>query len=249
MWIPDPRFEEPNLLIKKTKPIGAMVVDWSNPITKDLKICLAPQSSTFSNLAGNEVHQSNQQIRTLPTGERAYSYNLYDFASPQYDPFITDVVTESGGHTCLAAIYARFGAKMVVVSSRVTQNKGFAFASNQFTGDDDNRGLRFFLTYGGVASYASSSFVQVSGVRHAAVVGFSGTINSDYDYIINGEYDSNISVGTMKLCGDPVSCFGEPVFSEGSAQSFVWLYYWNRRLSRQELKSVSDHPYQFLIPA
>ena len=36
MWVPDPRWEEPNLLIPGKKPVGPVQVDWSHPLAEGL---------------------------------------------------------------------------------------------------------------------------------------------------------------------------------------------------------------------
>lgn len=67
--IPDPRWEEPNLLIPGRKPVGPVTIDWSHPLAQGLTVCILFQSPEPRNLVDGAALTKSGGAYFTPDGQ------------------------------------------------------------------------------------------------------------------------------------------------------------------------------------
>ena len=243
-----PKLVHPDFAVPNRKPVGAVEIDWSNPLTKGLKICYVPASGLPINLAAIKPMASDSP---LPLGiNRNKQCLVYSTdGSRVYNPVKTDVYLNHGDHTFLcewrsdvvSASYSPF-----VFSNTHSSNTGIVFNIYGFNGISPNQMGSLKIIYSGVAAYPESADFEVN--KDWLSIGFSGTANSDYDYVLDGQFIGNTTVGTLTASPTPIWLYGYGRSSIGMVGAAGYSYYWERRLTEVECKAIADNPYQILKP-
>lgn len=246
--IPDPRWEEPNLLIPGRKPTGPVVIDWSHPMTAGLISMPTAVYGGFSDLT-NKVSWTTlipqnysvwygQQVYSGDNGEPFRSTDSRLITLLQGDQFTIFVNCVYGPtSTTNPAIMGWSGADDLVFypNDSVYSNKQRVFWRNSPIGVSPLVGG----VDGPVGSVVSMvlTFENLSGTAYQK-----GYVNGS---LITSGSAANAARGSVTHVE-----FGRWE-TQGAADAgrISGAAMWDRCLSPAEVGSLSRNPYQFLIPA
>lgn len=247
-----PKWAQVGFAELKIKPIGPMEIDWSNPLTRGLKIAHVPQTYSHYDLASKSKFEvTNNTPKTRPDqGKLAYVLNTT--ATQVLSPFSTNVKEPAvgEGHTLLTTFRAdnTTGDRNWLLSNRVTDGgSGFAFYTFTLAGTIPDQTVRLYMVYGGVAEYQFNTTIRIND--DFVPLAIAGTLNGDYDSYINGEQADNVSVGTLNANTDSIALYADPFNNDGLTGAVEYTYYFDRRLSHEEIREITRDPYQLLKPA
>jgi hypothetical protein len=248
--LPDSRFEMPELYIPGRKPVGDVMIDWENPLTKGIVQCVlfAQQGTAIADLikglyswnllqAGTKGADSGfeaGQWRTYNSGAASSSdigviyqdFTAWDYATTDLWSALSvgDRPHLAGGN----------------VGSALDENRGFVINPTQ---------VRFRRVTGSVDISSSFSDSKAVGL---AKQGTNGTLVSadgiTRDTIATGSTDfANSACDNVGIGSGWTENIADWSFQVERSVSMVVR--WNRALSQSELDSITADPYQFLIPA
>jgi len=256
---------EPNLWVPDKKPVGPVKVDWDNPITAGLVVCVLPRSSdrylTYTNYAdpGNPatvggtaptidpigVGNGGEYVLCHPQGGINGVDSLYckqKEAVANTDDMtgieIKRLLTTSPGNT--SGIWRGVGGDSFRIASTSTTNLRVSYIDNvptQYNAD---------LT---INTLTSTNKIHFWGGRKKG--------NAVHAYALDDSVFKKstgiIFLGTSTFRDDgavnQISFVGD---TNTAWTLHGWIYasfVWKRALSDSEIESVFRDPYQFLIPA
>ena len=250
--IPDPHYEE--LLPPGKKPIGNVVIDWSNPITKGLVVCLIAKigHGSYFDLIKNRawtpvgVSGTPEIIGSVlgeagvfdSTLEGHLSVVRYPQSTPDLSTFvigrIEDITTLktlfNGDNPTDSARLFQFR-----VSSANLQFIRFTASVDVLTG---TKTLSTGKTYafGGTHKAGTGGFIYVDGIEDNT-----DTLSGDMDNVT-----PQLTVGIYTSYANTISTI---TFSAPFNGLIPFCCLWEAPLSPAQHKSLADNPYQFLIPA
>ena len=237
--IPDPRWEEPNLLIPGVKPTGPVVIDWGHPLARGLVSCVLPDASHQSDLvSGATITQSTNSAYTHNTVERTAGsggdITYKAITSVQSDAYSSFSIYRPDTLILRACIWA-WGDRALAA--------GYGDPSQVFA-----------YTRAAGANYlweTTAGFFVAGEIIH---VGFS---YDDGDNTKGGFYKNGSLDGEHKRSGSYTLSPSDEIIVLSTGQEVVdadgGLYLnciWHDRiLTAKEHESLSRDPYQFLLPA
>ena len=240
--IPDPRWEEPNLLIPGKKPIGPVVVDWSHPITRALSVCLVPMGGICSNLAD----ASQQSVVT----EGTQSGPKIVFNGSQYAVVPVDHIAAGTDRTLMFfSDFQEAGADAWAGVFTMPNNSG---AGNWFGCFQRTSSSSALTVYADNQTFNVGTFSDYpAGTVKTAI--YTDSTRRVSTYADTDTIADNVAKGTggrNAISPDPTLHLNA---SRGGGargvQDFYAAFVWARALRDAERFSMTRNPYQFLIPA
>lgn len=243
--IPDPRWEEPNLLIPGRKPVGPVTIDWSHPLANGLTVCILFQSPEPRNLVDGAALTKSGGAYFTPDGQ--YFDEVDDY-------YTLPNVTMTSGNT-------------ILTHTNFTDNAGSFF--QVFFSFGAALGSNTLNMYLGETSQATvpDQLVVATGAATSEFNFWSSLNNKPLAHVFNssGSPRSRLWVG-----GDEISQISDSSTWPSSPQTrtlyigaredlnadrffggtLKYLYIYGAKvLSPAEIVSLNRNPYQFLIPA
>jgi hypothetical protein len=246
MWIPDPRWEEPNLLIPGKKPAAPTVIDWDNPITRGLlDVFVAPTRDGLASVGDARLGVGAGGVGYVNS---AGSYFLSDkprIAMGQ-DEFTIAAFFQGTGRGSIngaRAIYSERNEGREIVKITTDEDGGSA----------NGYGFIFRNRFNNLI-YLRSQTVGVDTDFHS-VFGLRGQIDGAlrHELYVDGKYEAGTATAFGNaFLSNPGAAIGNDLFA--SSTSFIpspiyMVGVWSRPLFAEEIKSLHRSPYQFLIPA
>lgn len=240
--IPDPRWEEPNLLLPGVKPTGPVVIDWDHPLAKGLTRCILPALMGDIDLVTEKI--------PIRSGTYSYDANKLNFDSSGDGVFeygATANVAGTGIRTILTIAATNHATAEFVAIGCFNSSSGGEFFILSL---DQNGGFRYFVREGGNAADLKTGSAGVTeGVKYT-ILGVSRS-STDHELFIDGlsvETSSNSSIP------DDLDKTSLGAWQDSSPTytglGSVWAgLIWTRALTDTEIQSISRDPYSFLIPA
>lgn len=250
MIVPDSRWEIPALLTPGQKPVGNVIIDWSNPLTQKLseyflfdgtiknlvngRIYTRPQNWVYEvNQRGQRVNNPTENLSYLVTNDTltGYDFGTYPDGRTVYFQGAPGTIT-AGPQGLFAEGGLGDGYCVIYRTTPDTLNYYYASASgadvtNQASGTTFAPGelIKLFFTY--------------------------SAKNNNIQAMIDGVVD--YTSGTVGAMGAHLAtpCVGYAnSFNNGRWYGYFELFAkWDRELSDAEKVSFNANPYQFLIPA
>lgn len=256
-YIPDPRFEMPELLVPKRKPTGPMEIDWSHPLTKNLifnTIITEPlPRDLVTGIAPTVQNTGTQPEPTFATGLHGFELQGTRDATNndtiQYDFSSNPIGTSGVGKTI--AVFAKINdiATDYLDVFEITYNSGadiITWLLHRLQSSND-AGL--------YDSQAGTAIIQgpvTYGSYHVWTVrGTSGLANWDLyrDGVnitgsVTGNTLAKITVAIEKIT--LMNSYSYP--NESFNGSLVACWVWDDYKSDEFIRQHALNPYQFLIP-
>ena len=250
--IPDPRFEEPELFDPNRKPVGNVVIDWDNSITRGLYSCLLFGSDSTS---VDLVNRSLKLNNTSGWGTTIY-YNTSENGIGIYCPTATSNHNTAITMPTVNTIPQSAWSVQSVFRPIAGNLNGYLFNLGG-TGSDRIQWRQLSINRFALTMWNSGAATNVI-FNSSYYPGYNSnviTTPNDGNYKYYG-LDAETSVFSAAATRDndlSNNKFDPCTALSGSASSIDgWLYavhIWHRELSASEARSMRDNPYQFLIPA
>jgi hypothetical protein len=248
--IPDPRWENPAMLIPDRKPVGPVQIDWSNPLTNGL---VALPMATGRGLL-DPVGRANW-VANRPQNIQAFKSDF--IASPDTDhaydtatPVVRDL-PEQPEFTVVCIAYSQGppGTPNPAVAGW-SGSDDMIFYVNSSSNNTNTARIFWRNCPGGPQILdAGNGFVGLGvrvsfGVRFKTSSGTAYTDGFEQGIIENSQSATDSGRGTFSRFE-----FGRWLTQRADRGGLSIVSMWERALSDAEIQSVSADPYQFLIPA
>lgn len=244
IWLPDPRLQEPRLLIPGLKPLGPVVIDWSNPITDGLKFFMIDWQPPYRDLVSGQVPTT---IGGTPEAaiESADGNPCIEFAAEE-DLYYSNVRHDIGLGECTLFNIHRKSSSVLNYQIVLALGSSSAYlglyalwtSSNQIYGTDTTvsggRNWSDFSSSENLNAFGVS-FAGSGGAMDAYLNGIKSTVNN------SGMTWSDGDRGVYVNEGQP---FDRPMIGKNFCSAI-----WNRQLSEAEHVKMAHDPYHFLVPA
>lgn len=251
--IPDPRWEEPSLLIPGRTPIGPVEIDWDHPLIAKYGGRASPTKGGLAvfNLSGLELVSKTYPITGLLSKEVSYPPAV-----------ITNSTNAIWGTAHPFASSSSFSFVVELVG-KLTATDDALFNCGSFTTTTNNAG--FYLRQmadetAQLTVYNNNSTSNVVTVgdnmwgrnKRWWVYGYNDVPNNVlylqvFDPLFGFRGEASTTSKTMRLTGTWLNRMGNS--TSGQAVSFAICFSGARILSQGDAMSLLRNPYQFLIPA
>lgn len=264
MWIPDPRFENPGLLVPNRAPIGDVVIDQSNPFGRGLIRCWIPRMGVYLrdnagpgyiyDLTGSGIVLRNQE--TIPSRDielkiEGEAPTIWPKSGGSFEGQVQGASINNA--IDLTADIVNFSADDAwTVITRMTQ-----------TEYDVSNTYRYIIggSNGDFAWNRSGVFVRVKGTNESKDLPSLGVV-SNQRFITHGVSLTGGGAGNSILRGyqhenqafEEAASGMDSTFSTqfrtanySKGQQFCMV--WNRAFTETEFQAFCANPYQVLIPA
>lgn len=250
IYLPDARFEMPELLIPGRKPVGNVVVDWEHPLARGLVNFMPLQGYGLEILHGAHDGSliSNRSNRMVPIGtdytfkggKLSMNQSGVDTKLESENDIGATIDISAQDHTfCVSAFnisWTSQGSSLNCLMALSSVSKG-----SVIIGYDS--ALAPWILSGGTSLQATGESIE--GVTVFSVKDGVGTL-----YLNGVPYGTTVSVGGQDpTVGGKVYIAGYDGTSRDAKADFDWCSIYQRALSAEEIKSLYRNPYQFLIPA
>lgn len=247
--IPDPRWEEPNLLIPGRKPVGPVTIDWSHPLANGLTVCILFQSPEPRNLVDGAALTKSGGAYFTPDGQ--YFDEVDDY-------YTLSNVKISGTHTLIthpnfADNTGSFFQYLFSWGTVATPDTINIYLAESSYGPEPHE---FYYNTGASSANIDNYWPTMSnlplGVTHLAGRFPASTkmwVDGVEKTLLNGgnPWSSPTATATRTLYIGGRNDLNVDRFFGGTLR---YLYiYGARLLSPVEVVSLQRDPYQFLIPA
>ena len=252
------QLREPNLWVPGKKPVGAVKIDWGNPITEGLQRCYL-----FTN-------KDEIALRDLVTGLSAKhqgtgtAWGIYDGINATYfDGGSSSKYIEtgfppldcSGGFTVMYMADALTGESVnsyFIGSHGTTTSADRLVVTHLFNGDT------LYWDYGNALASGGRILYDFTGPgtymdKWSSIALVSEGKGGSYKAIsIDGEIvasDVTVSDGPDGTMNDMYIGASSTNVNNETIGRYSYLYLWSNVKSQEEIRSIHRDPYQFLIPA
>ncbi len=233
-FIPDPRFEDANLLVPGRKPIAPVELDRSNPLTRNMVGCYLMNKDHIFNIA-------NGKVTAMASDDGVLDVNRTKFQALDgtfIDLYSDDLFPQG---TCMVSFFHETGSSPW---------------SLFFEAGQDGVGLR-------LGAYANNNRVlmEVNNLNwnsdaHGDFRGQDRILFGSWDTdnnsrVINSEfYDaSNGGAITAPSTNYQIKLGARVTYDDLPVDYMNYIFFWNRLLSPPEKMALKKSPYQFLVPA
>jgi hypothetical protein len=251
MIIPDARWEMPELLMPGKKPVGPVKIDWSHPLTRELRFCdIAGAGDLVSGSAPSvdnttKKGSSDGLVLVCSTSQINRQYDFDPLKTSSGDGLGNFTMVVRGNPFATTTSSHAFVQKADDNGSPFNQ-VGLYFNTNASFGGT-NASFAFIAYDGGTSAVASagqidSEFHTFAGHRvgTAMFIYRDGVALATASPAVRDIYDGNrrIAIGSNGSSGAN-AYLGDITFAMA----------WDRALTDIEHASLAADPYQFLIPA
>tara|TARA_S200002703_G_scaffold1263_1_gene2212 strand:+ start:12001 stop:13455 length:1455 start_codon:yes stop_codon:yes gene_type:complete len=220
------------------KPVGPVEIDWNNPLTKGLKLCW---------LAGNSVDlvTGRQATSTAPTSTTS-GYLAADGDGSSSRSVILPEITMETEASFVLNVHRR---------SDVPSNSDYIFDHDNGT----NRTLFYQLS--GTSSYefwhvggkkltiSASSLLPIDENRNIVFTWKNDDATRYRAYSAGSEVASAIGISKIGVFSFIPHLLERYTSASHLDGTIPYFYYYDRKLSADEVKLLDDNPYQILKPA
>jgi hypothetical protein len=255
LWVPERKLEMPSLYEPGVKPTGGtgLEIDWDNPITAGLHICVCPTAQNPNDLAKGKIAAFTDGLAPLSVGAASKGEAYKGFAGQHgagVIKFPDDGVQTNGDLTMLSVhtvATTQDGKTLTLMAHGET-------AVNYNMAHDGWSSRRLKLTRKWASSYTVATFI--AGDQVTALARHFGPTNDavvpDWRIKKNGvNIDESVAFSATATMN-----YGAGVYRVGNSQPDTQefqgdIYFqcvWTRYLSLDEMNSLRDDPYQFLVP-
>lgn len=252
MWVPDPRFEEPNLFIPGKKPVATCALDTSNKMTNKL-FGFYVNSYLNRNLSNTQFALPNYRVSPEFFSEpREISQQIAFPAPPAGDlsyVFVVRInsigpgVFSNGNGVALVSSRTYDAARSPTVcwSDHVFAGYGKIWAGADSSGLAHGRALDAPFAFGQWQTLAVRFGTTASEIAFA----LNGQMQSVMATPVAGEYSSTWTGDFLNLGFHNMWS----TYANLGQVDFGAFFVWSRKLMDAEMASLTRDPYQFLIPA
>ncbi len=245
--IPDPRWEEPRLLIPGLKPVGNVVIDWDHPMARGLVSCVI----------GGLVYDLASGLPLIYTG-----HEFLEILDSSHGKYISAKIgAGSPGGTKYIELDGTAGLDLteftLLAEAQRWVSSGTGGFFGNFAGTANNILIRIatatpqmYVRDSLNAQYGAATSVSMAAVEvgyHLAFRRKDFTLQAFTD----GVGGTPVSSGSSSLVPTTNLRIGSGYSSSQvrphTKEAYVFLY--DRGLSEFEMASMRNDPYQFLIPA
>lgn len=237
MWIPDPRFEMPELLIPGKKPAGSVVIDWSNQITRSMELfatCGEVKTSIRNKVTGEQLTEMTAGANSVVATGNGIG--------------IESAASLNGGYTTAADIPGTSGSYSLMFQCKFPVphvSWTTFFRANTLTRHHvllDANGLIGCYDNNGAGFYSSGYDTDnLSGV-HTVVATVNG---SNTTFFISGK---NVGTASRSMNAE-VRFLLNATSGQGIKSPVLCIAAFSRELADSEAISLSNNPYQLVVPA
>jgi len=246
--IPNPRslyYREPNLLIPGKKPVGPVKIDWDHPTTRDLKILHYVQGLQARDLVKDifpkdydgtwTVDSEGYSLTVSGNGGGLEYADLEDarLGGTAFTIWWRGIPTETNNNDAFIGRRNSFSDGYWAVATSASQTVKF-FCHNGSPSD---------VTFGGLSAYSLneklSLYITCDGVQEfKRIINYTKSTDTDSGAIPSGNNTHDFNINTLQYGGN----------NELNGVNYI-AGIWHRELSDAECYSLTDDPYQFIIPA
>jgi hypothetical protein len=260
--LPDARFDMPELWTPGRKPVGAVKIDWSHPMTQKLSAVMFSMQGGMFELA-NGLSRYSDTTLVMPTARGLSRQFAVDknvqLALSAGSYFRFDEATNGFGIfallDCQNLTYPNFLASALLSST----SYGWYFRLSESDGGGDSRVLIMKAHASGYKKYRASASDLVAAGSKGVAVAVTQSDNllqtAPTFYVGNTAYTGTSVAGTgsgaiANFPGISQPKIGSPTGGgSGMNGNMYALYVWKRKLSALDIANLNRDPYQFLIPA
>lgn len=242
MFIPDPRWEEPSLLIPGKKPTGPVTIDWSHPLARGLVGMWSPSGGRRNEIVTGESVELIGDAYYLP--ESYHLDGVSDFIEGA-GPVVTEFPL-----TMIVRFYPRDAATYAgLFGLHNSTSTGNWFQLSTYTGGGVIVYHRYLTSSGGFAE--TTNTVNVNEWNWAMATFTSNTerravLNHDFSGAATNTDDRANPVG-IDVVG--IGCYRDSSPSSPLDGMISDVFLFNRVISDAEYLEISRNPYQILCPA
>jgi hypothetical protein len=251
-FIPDQRFEMPELLEPGRKPVGPVVIDRNHYLSRGIVGCyIFNDGAHTTDLAGNNHGVDVGDVIRGVKKNGKYVYTLNQNGDDRIDlGSITSDNPLSGQATQEMSVYALFEWSTEVAFPRIIDKStsGNAAGGWAFYPDTGNQRMRFHVS-GASVSYGnlgSMSVGQTYGLGVSAKSNDSDFYKDGASIVAGGNNSFTIPTTTARCA---ISQWNHATTNRHYSAPIYCVFGWDRKLSAAEHKSLHQDPYQMLIPA
>ena len=239
--IPDPKWEAPELLYPGRKPTAPVEIDWSHPLARGLKICAIPQGKpAFIDLAGGGLSEGS-----VPVNGGDLVIDSANKVLVNTRPFQNDAYTFLWAGTADAVGSWDAWGGLVALPADAGASSCIAIQRNSTTSELRlYRGINYLTLSTGIGDLATPSVLAVMYDKNVNTVEAHEYLNGIDQGFQNATHSSKTSDSQLGINVERALDV-----ANAASQLFECLYLWDRKLTKQEVKSISKNLYQFLIPA
>jgi len=228
MFLPDARFELPELLTPGLQPIGNLVINYDNELSRNLRVFY---------IASHDLVLGMDKLPTSPSTGSVGSDNDGLFYNVPTNDYITLDTHVSGADAM--SVYGRVrhnggSTNGAVVSTEQGYNGAF------FVGRTSSTGVQVWRNAVKTET-GSNTFPQDEWHN----IGFA--MDGRLDIYIDGE-SSTWSLTTVTINTHSEIRIGQAP-TLGLDLDTKWMGIWDRALTAEEIRSMDKDPYQLVIPA
>lgn len=243
MYIPDPRWEEPNLLTPGIKPVGPMEIDWLNPATTGLKIAIVASVPKPVNLV-------TPSLGVLTSSGSFTGGGIKHTAAQNSSIPINAVSNDAFSIIYIGAFEANAG----------WDSFGGVFSFPTSSGASSSITLQRSSTTNNLVLYLAASstttLLSISGFPRRSALGMrkssGGNVFQYRNLDIGGNVESlGSSAATITVStSDPILRINtdRSAGAEGLT-TFEAIFFWPYSMPELQFISLMRNPYQFLVPA
>ncbi len=250
--LPDSRMEMPELYMPGRKPTGKVKIDWEHPLAKGLTHCfLMNEYGYLENKATNGYSGGfwgNTSAETIVTTNKGRAYHQ-DGATGASFILDTDFqFTHSDKHFTVSTEYKADTGTNGMDHALFDKEDDAGFAQDLLLWLDHSGGDLRLMAYSGSGTTPVSIGALYDWHSYSMRTGL--TSSNYVDLFLDGtEVQTNKNLNTIANTGSyRISTLGNEGDAKIGTGSQTYFYIHNRKLSDGEMKSLSEDPYQFLIP-
>lgn len=246
LFLPDSRFEMPELFIPGRKPVGNVMIDWSNPLTRGLEF-YAP----FVDFT----------TRDLVSGQYATTLSDVNYATHHGEVEANDwALLNTLVYDSAPSLNKGKGAVLIRVSglkdasyTRLFDGGGTGYNNTIFYQETDKYDVNMRFAGTSVRMVAGPPTVfdvsEAIAKPHTLVLQWDSS-KALREYWVDGVLRASV-VNSFDATqwGSKMCFFGKVDGTSGVVGGKRELGYFNRLLEPQEIRAIHENPHQFLIPA
>ena len=263
--MPQALTQAPALFVPKRKPVGPVKIDWSHPIAKGLVYYNVHSSANHTDLVTREPIElaSDAYYGNTPYGPAGLNASTSgNFKVNIERPPVTssayaftlltciEVTTLAAWGTFLASCYNEStwssSPYWNLALTRSSSNSTLAFIARYPAGQYEGYGASLTYLTGSEPTLFGASFPAGTG-QNVTLHKINSTVGNTTETVTGSAAFDAREWGTLtNWCTFNTGSAGANAGTQGKA---YWSGCWGRELTKTEIQSLYNNPYQFLVPA